>query len=206
MFLKGVFRLKVERINNNKAKISLTLEELRKKKITLKDIKQNKLKAEDFFLELLEETRLIEEFEIDSNELFVEAIREDNLLTITITKMLDISCKDEIKQANIVYKISSNIYVFDSSSELKDFAIKANLEKLYIPKCMLYYFNNKFFLVFSKKDIRCSQFIKSYSILSEYASHYSSSSYLKDILNEHATLLFNNADAAYILEYPYFLT
>ena len=198
--------MKVERINNNKAKISLTLEELRKKKITLKDIKQNKLKAEDFFLELLEETRLIEEFEIDSNELFVEAIREDNLLTITITKMLDISCKDEIKQANIVYKISSNIYVFDSSSELKDFAIKANLEKLYIPKCMLYYFNNKFFLVFSKKDIRCSQFIKSYSILSEYASHYSSSSYLKDILNEHATLLFNNADAAYILEYPYFLT
>lgn len=206
MFLKGVFCLKVERINNNKAKISLTLEELRKKKITLKDIKQNKLKAEDFFLELLEETRLIEEFEIDSNELFVEAIREDNLLTITITKMLDISCKDEIKQANIVYKISSNIYVFDSSSELKDFAIKANLEKLYIPKCMLYYFNNKFFLVFSKKDIRCSQFIKSYSILSEYASHYSSSSYLKDILNEHATLLFNNADAGYILEYPYFLT
>lgn len=198
--------MKIERINNNKAKISLTLEELRKKKITLKDIKQNKLKAEDFFLELLEETRLIEEFEIDSNELFVEAIREDNLLTITITKMLDISCKDEIKQANIVYKISSNIYVFDSSSELKDFAIKANLEKLYIPKCMLYYFNNKFFLVFSKKDIRCSQFIKSYSILSEYASHYSSSSYLKDILNEHATLLFNNADAAYILEYPYFLT
>lgn len=198
--------MKVERINNNKAKISLTLEELRKKKITLKDIKQNKLKAEDFFLELLEETRLIEEFEIDSNELFVEAIREDNLLTITITKMLDISCKDEIKQANIVYKISSNIYVFDSSSELKDFAIKANLEKLYIPKCMLYYFNNKFFLVFSKKDIRCSQFIKSYSILSEYASHYSSSSYLKDILNEHATLLFNNADAGYILEYPYFLT
>lgn len=198
--------MKVERINNNKAKISLTLEELRKKKITLKDIKQNKLKAEDFFLELLEETRLIEEFEIDSNELFVEAIREDNLLTITITKMLDISCKDEIKQANIVYKISSYIYVFDSSSELKDFAIKANLEKLYIPKCMLYYFNNKFFLVFSKKDIRCSQFIKSYSILSEYASHYSSSSYLKDILNEHATLLFNNADAGYILEYPYFLT
>ncbi len=198
--------MKVERINNNKAKISLTLEELRKKKITLKDIKQDKLKAEDFFLELLEETRLIEEFEIDSNELFVEAIREDNLLTITITKMLDISCKDEIKQANIVYKISSNIYVFDSSSELKDFAIKANLEKLYIPKCMLYYFNNKFFLVFSKKDIRCSQFIKSYSILSEYASHYSSSSYLKDILNEHATLLFNNADATYILEYPYFLT
>ena len=198
--------MKVERINNNKAKISLTLEELRKKKITLKDIKQNKLKAEDFFLELLEETRLIEEFEIDSNELFVEAIREDNLLTITITKMLDISCKDEIKQANIVYKISSNIYVFDSSSELKDFAIKANLEKLYMPKCMLYYFNNKFFLVFSKKDIRCSQFIKSYSILSEYASHYSSSSYLKDILNEHATLLFNNADAGYILEYPYFLT
>ena len=198
--------MKVERINNNKAKISLTLEELRKKKITLKDIKQNKLKAEDFFLELLEETRLIEEFEIDSNELFVEAIREDNLLTITITKMLDISCKDEIKQANIVYKISSNIYIFDSSSELKDFAIKANLEKLYIPKCMLYYFNNKFFLVFSKKDIRCSQFIKSYSILSEYASHYSSSSYLKDILNEHATLLFNNADAGYILEYPYFLT
>ncbi len=198
--------MKVERINSNKAKISLTLDELRKKEITLKDIKENKLKAEDFFLELLEETHLIEEFEMDSNELFVEAMREDNLLTITITKMLDVSCKDEIAHATTVYKISSNIYTFNNSNDLKKFANAACLENLYIPKCALYYFNNNFFLLFSKKDIRCTQFIKSYSLLSEYASKYSSSSYLKDILNEHATLLFSNASINYILEYPYFLT
>lgn len=198
--------MKVERINNNKAKISLTLEELKKKKITLNDIKENKLKAEDFFLELLEDTNLIEEFEMDSNELFVEAVREDDLLTITITKMFDISCKDEISNTKTVYKISSNIYSFNSANDLKEFANKATLENLYIPNCMLYSFNNQFFLVFAKKDIRNSEFVRTYSVLSEYATKYSSSSYLKDTLNEHATLLFTNANINYILEYPYFLT
>ena len=198
--------MKVERINNNKAKISLTLEELKKKKITLNDIKENKLKAEDFFLGLLEDTNLIEEFEMDSNELFVEAVREDDLLTITITKMFDISCKDEISNTKTVYKISSNIYSFNSANDLKEFASKATLENLYIPNCMLYSFNNQFFLVFAKKDIRNLEFVRTYSVLSEYATKYSSSSYLKDTLNEHATLLFTNANINYILEYPYFLT
>ena len=198
--------MKVERINNNKAKISLTLEELKKKKITLNDIKENKLKAEDFFLGLLEDTNLIEEFEMDSNELFVEAVREDDLLTITITKMFDISCKDEISNTKTVYKISSNIYSFNSANDLKEFANKATLENLYIPNCMLYSFNNQFFLVFAKKDIRNLEFVRTYSVLSEYATKYSSSSYLKDTLNEHATLLFTNANINYILEYPYFLT
>ena len=198
--------MKVEKINNNKAKISLTLEELKKKKITLNDIKENKLKAEDFFLELLEDTNLIEEFEMDSNELFVEAVREDDLLTITITKMFDISCKDEISNTKTVYKISSNIYSFNSATDLKEFANKATLENLYIPNCMLYSFNNQFFLVFAKKDIRNSEFVRTYSVLSEYATKYSSSPYLKDTLNEHATLLFTNANINYILEYPYFLT
>ncbi len=198
--------MKIERINNNKAKISLTLDELRKKKITLNDIKQNKLKAENFFLELLEDTNLIEEFEIDSNELFVEAVREEGLLTITVTKMLDISCKEEIAHTQTVYTIYSNIYIFNNANDLKEFANKAILENLYIPKYTLYYFNNKFFLMFSKKDIRCAEFVGSYSVLSEYAAKYSSSSYLKDTLNEHANLLFSNASIDYILEYPYFLT
>ncbi len=198
--------MKIERINNNKAKISITLEELRKRKITLNDIKQNKLKAENFFLGLLEDTKLIEEFEVDSNELFIEAIREENLLTITITKMLNISCKEEIEHAKTVYTISSNIYTFGNANNLIEFANKASLENLYIPKYSLYYFNNNFFLIFSKKDIRCYEFVRSYSVLSEYASKYSSSSYLKDTLNEHATLIFSNANINYILEYPYFLT
>ena len=97
--------MKIERINNSKAKITLTLQELKKRKITLNDIKNNKAKAQDFFLELLEDASLLEEFETDSNELFIEANKENDLFTITITKISELSSTDIISNENTTYRI-----------------------------------------------------------------------------------------------------
>ncbi|MBQ8043656.1 MAG: adaptor protein MecA [Clostridia bacterium] len=44
--------MKVEKINNNKAMIVLTLAELTKRKITLKDIKEGAENVQDFFFEI----------------------------------------------------------------------------------------------------------------------------------------------------------
>ena len=198
--------MKVEKINNSTAKITLTFEELKKRKITLNDIKNNKSKAQNFFLELLEDTNLLEEFETDSNELFIEASKEDNLFTITVTKMSDISNTEIISKSNTLYKISSNIYAFNNIDNLKTFVKIACENNLFVPESSLYYFNNKLYLVFKKKNISCLEFVKTFSILSEYADKYYATNSFNDILIEHGTLLFNSNNINQILEYPYFLT
>ena len=48
--------MKVEFINENKIKITLTFEELEKRDISLKDITNNSSLARDLFTDLIEET------------------------------------------------------------------------------------------------------------------------------------------------------
>ena len=198
--------MKVEKINNGKAKITLTFEELKKKKITLNDIKNNKSKAQDFFLELLEDARLLEEFEADTNELFIEASKENDLFTVTITKMSEIKSSKILPSASTTYKISSNIYYFKNIDCLKDFESKCYELGLYLPSCSLYNFNNKFYLVFKKNHTLSLEFVKTFSVLSEYADSYYSSRTFNDILSEYGSILLENTNTSQILEYPYFLT
>ena len=198
--------MKVERINNNKAKITLTFKELEKRKISLNDIKNNKEKAQDFFLELLEDANLLEEFETDSNELFIEAGKEYDKLIITVTKMSDLDSPEIVSKENTVYKISSNIYIFNDLATIKKLINIIAKSNLYLPENILYYYNNKFFLFFKKKDIKASKFVKTFSLLSEFAESYSSNPSIYDIVTEHGAFIIKSNNINQILEYAYFLT
>ncbi len=198
--------MKVEKINNNKAKIILTFKELEKRKISLNDIKNNKEKAQEFFLELLEDANLLEEFETDSNELFIEAGKEYDKLIITITKMSDLDSSEIVAKENTLYKISSNIYIFNDLATIKNLINFIGKANLYLPESTLYYYNNKFFLFFKKKDVKTASFVKTFSLLSEFAESYDSSTSVYDIVAEHGTFLLKSNSIDQILEYPYFLT
>ena len=59
--------MKVERISENKVKITLTFEELESRDITLKDIERDNTLARELFIELLEEIDLTEDFTTQLN-------------------------------------------------------------------------------------------------------------------------------------------
>ena len=80
--------MKVERINDNKIKITLSLEELEKRNISLKDLEKDSSKAKNLFLDLIEESNLDEDFIIDESQLFIEAFSDNNnSFIVTITKV-----------------------------------------------------------------------------------------------------------------------
>ena len=82
--------MKVEFINENKIKITLTFEELEKRDISLKDITNNSSLARDLFTDLIEETDLDSEFFVDDSQLLIEACSDNNnLFIVTITKIND---------------------------------------------------------------------------------------------------------------------
>ena len=169
--------MKVEKINNNKAMIVLTLAELAKRKITLRDIKEGAANVQDFFFEVLEDADVTQEFTNESSQLFVEVTTSnDDILMITITKadcIPDLSDFDKIPKADkISYTVSSNLYSFSSLKELYEFCKKALEENLYVGTNSLYELNNKYFLLFSNATIKKSNFVKTFSVISEYADKY----------------------------------
>jgi 3-methyladenine DNA glycosylase/8-oxoguanine DNA glycosylase len=70
---------------------------------------------------------LLEEFENDSNELFIEASKENNMFTVTITKMSKLTSDKITSNVNTIYKISSCIYSFKNIDNLSE---KEQEEKL----------------------------------------------------------------------------
>lgn len=180
--------MKVEKINASKARIILTIDELKSHKITLKDIKAGKEKAQNFFFDILEDANLLEELNLEYSQLLIEAISQDNLFMITITKADDIP--DLNKYASkCSYTVSSNLYKFSSIEDLYSFCTMAKTEKLYTGINSLYILDNMYYLSFSNKTIKRSEFVKTFSLLSEYTTKY----YSKDLFNlsfkEYAKLL-----------------
>lgn len=169
--------MKVEKINNNKAMIILSLAELAKRKITLKDIKEGTENVQDFFFEILEDSNLSQDFTSDNSGLFVEVSTSGNdIFMITITKtdcLPDDSVYTKLQSTNKVsYTVSSNIYGFDSLDTLHEFCKKASQEQLYVGVNSLYELDNKYFLLFSNSTIKKSNFVKTFSVLSEYTEKY----------------------------------
>ena len=154
--------MKIEKISDNKIRITLTFEELESRKISLSEIEKDTSKAKELFLNLIEESNLEDEFVIDDSHLFIEACSDNNnLFIVTITKIDNIP---ELKKYSIIgkdkntnsimakksqnkvtrYKVDSNIYSFEKIDQLLEICNKSKSENLFFGKNSLYKLGNIF--------------------------------------------------------------
>lgn len=158
----------VEKINNNKAKIILTFNELKFRKMTLSEIKKNKNKAHDFFIKLIEDSNLNESFLTEDSTLFIEASTCNDSFIVIITKVT-ITDNYNFSKVTSSYKIDSNIFEFDNLTNL--LGVITLLPSIKINNVDLYYYNQKYFLIFSNIITKTSKFIKYFIVLSEYCNN-----------------------------------
>lgn len=199
--------MKVEKINENKIRITLTFEELENRQISLKDIEKNSSLAKNLFIDLIEESNLDEDFIIDDSQLFIEASSDNNdLFIVTITKidnmpelkkyaLLD-SSKKKSKGTNsrqtAEYKVDSNIYLFKSIEHILNLCEVSKKEKLFFGKNSLYKYNNSYFIIFSKSSIKNKKFLKTFVFLSEYCNSYYAYDILETSIKEKSKLIVEN--------------
>lgn len=207
--------MKIEKLNENKVRITLTLDELEKRQISLTDIEKDSKIAKDFFINLLEESNLDEEFELDGSHLFIEAASDNNnLFVITITKITDMpelkkyslmensninstnidsfSKKTKIKKCknNITkYKVDSNIYSFSNIDKILKICELSKNEKLFLGRNSLYKYEKTYFLIFNKTSVKNDRFLKTYVFLSEYCDNYYSADIYETTIKEKANLI-----------------
>lgn len=159
----------VEKINTTKVKITLTLDELKYRKITLTEIQNNKNKAHDFFIRLIEDSNLNASFLDESTTLFIEASTCKNSFIVIITKV-NLTEFNNIAKQTISYKVTSNMFEFDNIQNLI-FTTKL-LSSVDNNDVCLYYYNQKYYLIFSNVITRNAKFIKHFIILSEYCTNF----------------------------------
>lgn len=185
--------MKVEKINENKVKITLSIDELAQRDISLKDLEKDTVKAKKLFLELIEESNLESSFIFEHAQLFVEATTDNNdFFTVTITKIDDFPdlakynlleegfSKKTIGKpsTNLTCPVKFNIFAFESMDNILDMCDILNKTKSFLGKSSLYKMEDKYFLIFSKYSIKNIKFLKTYSILNEFSlSNYESELY-----------------------------
>ena|GEM_PF-1910940 len=175
--------MKVEKINENKVKITLSIDELAQRHISLKDLEKDTMKAKQLFLELIEESNLESSFIFEHAQLFVEAATDSNdFFTVTITKIDDFPDlskynlldegfnKKSIKKSStdMSYPIKFNVFSFDNLDNILDMCDILKKTKSFLGKNSLYKLDNRYFLIFSKYSIKNVKFLKTYSIITEF--------------------------------------
>ncbi|MEG1989751.1 MAG: adaptor protein MecA [Clostridia bacterium] len=176
--------MKVEKISENKVKITLSIDELNQRNITLKDIEKDSVKAKNLFLELIEESNLESNFVFEHAQLFVEATTDSNdFFTVTITKVDDFP---DLSKYNLIEQNSEktkskrmpalnndytlfNVFCFDSLDTLVNMCDILKSSPHFLGKNSLLKYDEKYFLIFSKYSIKNIKFLKTYSILSEFS-------------------------------------
>lgn len=201
--------MKVEKINENKIRITLTFEELRRRQISVHDLEKDSEIAKDLFIDLIEESNLEDDFPIDDSQLFIEASSDNNnLFVVTITKIDNIPelkkyslleskkntkrSKKLSKNDEFMYRVDSNIYAFDSLDTILNMCESAKGEKLFFGKNSLYQYKDEYFLIFSKSSVKNTKFLKTYVFLSEYCKEYYSYSMYETSIKEKAKLIIAN--------------
>lgn len=197
--------MKVEKINENKIRITLTLEELEKREISLNDLEKNSSIAQELFIDLIEESNLDEDFALEGSQLFIEACSDNNnLFILTITKIdsipelkkynnLNLSNKKNKIAPNIVdYRVDSNIYAFNSLDKILSLCEVTKKEKLYFGRNSLYKYKDSFYLIFTKSAVKNKRFLKTFAFISEYCDDYYSSLSIEASLKEKSKLIIEN--------------
>ena len=198
--------MKVEKINNNKVKITLTFDELEKREIDINDIEKNSEIAKNLFMDLIEESNIDEEFEFEDSQLLIEACSDNNnLFVVTITKVDNIPdmrkyslLEKKVKTSkknnkNITtYKVDSYIYSFSSIDNILNLCENSKNENLFFGKNSLYKYDEKYFIIFATSSVKNKKFLKTFIFLSEYCENYYSYDIFSTAVKEKSKLIIEN--------------
>jgi len=172
--------MKIKKINDNKLKIFLSINDLDEKNIDVDTFLANPIESQNLFLEILD---LVEEkynFDIENNKAIIEAISLDNnnIFILTITKL-----KTDIDTAQ---ENNSNIYCFDNTDDILSFYSTLQKNNIKLINHNIYQLGNKYYFLLND----CEQ--QNFKIfLLEFSSPVHNYSFLKDILIEYANKIKN---------------
>lgn len=149
--------MKIEKLNENKIKITINIDDLAEKNIDLYSFMHNTPETQDLFWDILNEAEKECGFNVDNSMICVEASTSgagNFILIVTKTNekpILTTNTNNSFKKKNLKLKrktislaLSQNIYQFDSFDDICDFTKTIDIKKA--ENDILYSMNNKYYL------------------------------------------------------------
>ena len=167
--------MQIKKINNNKLKVILSLNDLDEKNIDVDSFLSNSIESQNLFFEILDLAEEKYDFDIENNKAVVETVSLDNnIFVLTITKL-----------KNDCFNNSQNpckIYCFDNIDNLLIIFSYLKEKEVFLKNSYIYNFSNNYYLILNNSNIEIE------SVLSEY-SVCINNNYIKDIIIEHGKII-----------------
>lgn len=172
--------MRIEKLNENKIRIFLNLQDLKEKNIDLHTFMSNSVENQDLFLDMLSQAEEEVGFKTKNYRLIIEALASsDGCFVLTITREKPDIVKQKIKQPKVKRKstflnTSLSIYMFNTFDEFCEFCTYINSSHLSnslnkLKNTSLVLFQNKYYLVLNSIKLTTSELKNFTYTISEFA-------------------------------------
>jgi len=202
------FNMKIEKLNEDKIRIILNLEDLKEKNIDFHSFMSNSIESQELFLDMLDEAEKKLGFITKDCKILLEALATScGTFILTVTRIVPDSNKDLVKKKRICIKRKQNdvklsdvIYCFNCFEDFCQFCeflkntnlvVNKKLGKLFKKVC-LYTYNSKYFLVCNGAYSNTNIIKSFYSAISEFATCVNGSEMFERKLREYGKIVMKN--------------
>ena len=197
--------MKIEKINENKIRITLNITDLEKNNIDLHSFMSNSEESQEMFLRMLDEAEKEVGFVTDDHRIMIEALAtSDGSFVLTVTKLSNSENKEansKKRKINIKRKKQNEnplklIYCFENFDEYCNFCTFLNnsvfryLDSL-AENTSLYLHNNNYYLVIKNLNINVNLFKSFLASTTEFAKYVNSPELFENKLLEYGKLIMN---------------
>lgn len=207
--------MKIEKITENKIKVTLTLNDLQERNIDLNALSYNSPQAQRLFMDMMHIAESEHGFLVGESQVFIEALpTPPEGFEIIVTKVEDDKefesihkyIKNKLKRSDLSSKkksrrVSVNVYIysFDTFEDLCE-GIK-QMNPYYTGESSLYKYQNSYFLVIPKSYKAEVSFEAVEMSLNEFGVKVSNSAFFEGILNEYGERLIEDSALDVIRNY-----
>ncbi|MFZ5990032.1 MAG: adaptor protein MecA [Bacillota bacterium] len=193
--------MRIEKINENKIKVTISFNDLEERNIDLDSINYNSPAAQELFWDMMEQAEIQFGFNASDSQLCIEAVPDaDEGFVVIITKLdedgdfesIHKYIKNRFKKADLRSKkksqrVCSSIVIY-SFSDFDDLCLLIDrLKYIYSGESTLYKLKDIYYLLLTKNTWSVDN-IKSFeSILNEYGTKVSNVNLYEGYLDEYAT-------------------
>lgn len=195
--------MKIEKITENKIRITLNHDDLEEKHIDFHSFMSNSIEAQDIFFDMLKEAEAQVGFKTDDYKILLEALAtSDGKFVLNVTRIAPDS--NVPRKRKIAIKRKTNeidkklaIYKFDSFEDFCNFSnllysSSCNTIIKKIKKSVLYLYNNSYYLVLNN-ILADLNLLKSFcSLVAEFSTYVNNSDLYEKKLNEYGKIIIKN--------------
>ncbi len=206
--------MKIEKLNDDKIRITLNLEDLKEKDIDLHSFMSNPIESQDLFMDMLEKAEKEVGFVTEDYRVMIEALATSNgNFILTVTRIGDENKKNacRTKKLNIKRKIAhidskKAIYCFESFDEFIGYCeflkndILVHIENL-LDQAKLYEYQERYYLVLENLHMN-TNLLKSFAAsITEFAHFINHSDLFESKLLEYGKVIFKDKAISSGLKY-----